>query len=203
MRSVITLLFSTVFFLTGCSLSPTALPVAEPAVALQGSVHGGQQPVVGAHVYLFAANTTGYGNASVSLLSASSTGHSDSVGAYVLTASDGTFSISGDYTCTANTQVYIYALGGNPGAGTNSAAGFLAALGNCPVAGNFASATPFISVNEVSTIAAAYTIAGFAVDATHVSVAIPASDLASAGSASLVATNPGAPASGALSITIN
>lgn len=41
------------------------------------------------------------------------------------------------------------------------------------------------------------------VDSTHVTVAIPASDLSSAGSGSLVATNPGAPASKALQITIN
>lgn len=41
------------------------------------------------------------------------------------------------------------------------------------------------------------------VDATHVTVAIPASDLAAAGSGSLVATNPGGPASNALTITIN
>jgi len=41
------------------------------------------------------------------------------------------------------------------------------------------------------------------VDATHVTVAIPASDLVSAGSGSLVATNPGAPASAALTVTIN
>ena len=41
------------------------------------------------------------------------------------------------------------------------------------------------------------------VDATHVSVAIPASDLASGGTASLVATNPGAQSSNALQITIN
>jgi hypothetical protein len=41
------------------------------------------------------------------------------------------------------------------------------------------------------------------VDATHIAVAIPASDLASAGTATLVATNPGAPASNALQITIN
>lgn len=41
------------------------------------------------------------------------------------------------------------------------------------------------------------------VDSTHVSVAIPASDLINAGTASLVATNPGAPASSALPITIN
>jgi len=40
------------------------------------------------------------------------------------------------------------------------------------------------------------------VDATHLTVAIPASDLASAGSASLLATNPGAAASNALTITI-
>jgi trimeric autotransporter adhesin len=41
------------------------------------------------------------------------------------------------------------------------------------------------------------------VDSTHVSVAIPASDLAAAGTASIVATNPGGPASNALKVTIN
>jgi hypothetical protein len=41
------------------------------------------------------------------------------------------------------------------------------------------------------------------VDATHVTVAIPASDVANASSASLLATNPGAPSSNQLSITIN
>ena len=40
-------------------------------------------------------------------------------------------------------------------------------------------------------------------DATHVTVAIPASDVTSAGSGSLVATNPGSPGSNALTITIN
>jgi trimeric autotransporter adhesin len=41
------------------------------------------------------------------------------------------------------------------------------------------------------------------VDATHVAVAIPASDLASAGTATVVAMNPGASTSNALQITIN
>lgn len=41
------------------------------------------------------------------------------------------------------------------------------------------------------------------VDADHVTVAIPASDLAAAGSASMVAINPSAPASNTLTITIN
>jgi hypothetical protein len=38
-------------------------PLAD--VALTGTVYGGQQPLVGAHVYLFAANTTGYGGAGI------------------------------------------------------------------------------------------------------------------------------------------
>jgi hypothetical protein len=41
------------------------------------------------------------------------------------------------------------------------------------------------------------------VDATHVTVAIPASDLVNAGTGTLVATNPGAAASNALQVTIN
>jgi hypothetical protein len=150
---------------------------------LTGSVHGGQQPIVGAQVYLFAAATTGYGgagiaasasNASVSLLTSGAGRTLDSSGGatngdyYVTTDANGVFTITGDYTCTAGQQVYLYALGGNPGSGTNSAAGLIAVLGNCPAAGNFAAATPFIMVNEVSTVAAAYSMAGFATDATHV-----------------------------------
>src|SRR5215475_10222586 len=96
--------------LAGCNISrvppSTFSPRTGSGMAIKGAVHGGQQPIVGAHVYLFAANTTGYGvpgiapsasNASVSLLSAASTGHSDSIGAYVLTDGNGTFSITGDY----------------------------------------------------------------------------------------------------------
>jgi len=165
-------------FFAGCSVGPTASTSVHPSVAVGGVVHGGQQPISGAHVYLFAANTTGTagpgvaasaGNASVSLLNAASTHNSDSLGAYVLTDASGSFSITDDYSCVPNTQVYIYALSGNPGVGTNTAAGLLAVLGNCPASGNFLTATPFVSVNEVSTVVAAYSFAAFATDATHVS----------------------------------
>jgi hypothetical protein len=155
--------------LTGCALQQTASPIPEPAVKLAGSVHGGQQPIAGAHVYLFAANTTGYGQPSISLLNAASTGTSDSLGAYVATDSNGSFTITGDYSCTPNSEVYLYALGGNPGAGVNSAAGLLTALGNCPSSGSFLASFPLIQINEVTTVAAAYAMAGFATDATHVS----------------------------------
>src|SRR6266568_913419 len=84
--------------LTGCSggsfsgLNQTnAAQTGTAAAKLAGRVRGGQQPIAGAHVYLFAANTTGYGgsgiapsasNASLSLLSGAGTA-TDSVGTYV------------------------------------------------------------------------------------------------------------------------
>jgi streptogramin lyase len=171
-------------FLTGCSMTDLSSPDltgSAAVVSIRGNVHGGQQPIAGAHVYLFAANTTGNAgsgiaastaNASVSLLVGSSTGSADTVGAYVLTDANGNFTISGDYTCAANTQVYLYALGGNPGTTggvPNTAAGLMSAVGNCPSNGSFATTTPFVLVNEVSTVAAAYSFAGYATDATHVS----------------------------------
>ena len=161
------LLVPVAIVLTGCSLSPTVPQTAAPGIAIQGNVHGGQQPVSSAHVYLFAANTTGYGAASVSLLNAATTGLSDSVGAYVLTDAKGAFSITGDYTCTSGQQVYLYAAGGNTGAGSNPSASLMADLGNCP--GTTFSPSTFIWINEVSTVAAAYAMAGFATDPTHVS----------------------------------
>jgi len=53
------LLASLSLALTGCALTSTATPTSQPGIALTGAVHGGQQPITGAHVYLYAANTTG------------------------------------------------------------------------------------------------------------------------------------------------
>jgi hypothetical protein len=154
--------------LSGCALSSTASAPIASATAIAGKVHGGQQAVVGAHVYLLAATTNGYGTVSSSLLTSGTAG-TDSIGGYVLTDANGGFSITGDYLCTANTQVYLYALGGNPGAGVNSAAGFLAALGSCPAAGSFIATIPYVFMNEVSTVAAAFALSPFASVATNVS----------------------------------
>jgi hypothetical protein len=173
--------------LTGCSLDTSADPPSEAGLALTGSVHGGQQPVVSAHVYLLAAATSGYGAASTSLLNAGSADGTDSVGSYVLSGAQGQFSITGDYTCTSGQQVYIYALGGNPGAGTNSASGMMAAVGSCPSAGNFLSTVPYITVNELSTVALAYSASGFAVDPLH--IASSGTALAKTGIANAFATS--------------
>ena len=98
MRTRLATAFCLSLLLSGCSLSPTGVPTAAVGRALKGSVHGGQQPISGSHIYLFAANTTGYGSASSLVLDAG------------LTDSGGNFSISGNYSCTPDTQVYIYAL---------------------------------------------------------------------------------------------
>jgi len=185
MRVLTTLALCLPVALTGCTLTSTAPPSAVTGATIQGRIHGGPQPVVGAAVYLYAANTGGYGgnglaattgNASVSLLTSSvltnnpvQSGIDANGNYYVLTDATGSFTISSDYTCTPGQQVYLYGIGGNPGAGINSAAGFLDLLGACPAAGNFAATTPYIWMNEVSTIAAAYAFSGFATDATHVS----------------------------------
>jgi streptogramin lyase len=151
-------------------------PATVPGSAIVGNVHGGQQPVIGAHIYLFAANSTGYGAPSIPMLNSSQPGVSaDIIGDYVLTDANGGFSISGDYTCTIGQQVYLLALGGNPGlpvGETNPALALMAAMGACPEGQtNFASTVPYISINEVTTVASVYALSGFMTDAIHVSSA--------------------------------
>jgi streptogramin lyase len=181
-------LASCALLLAGCSAPGTnsteAVSNSTQGAPLQGNVHGGEQAIVGAHVYLYAANTTGYGNASVSLLT-SGTGRTEDTNGnyYVTTQSAGAFSISQDFTCpTLNSQVYLYSIGGNTGDGTNSAAGLLVGLGACGSLSN----SQFIVINEVSTVATAFAIAGFATDATHVSSSSTA--LAATGVANAFAT---------------
>ena len=153
--------------LAGCAAggafndSPTSLPAA----AVTGTILGGAQPIAGAHVYLLAANSAGYGQSSISLLQQSATGASDSFGPYVTSDSTGHFALPGGYSCTSATQTYVFALGGNAGSGANSAVSLMTALGTCPEA----SAPVSVVVNEISTVAAVYALAGFATDPTHVS----------------------------------
>ena len=136
---------------------------------IQGLVNGGQsRAVVGARVYVLQVNSSPYSKASISLLTSATGNTPDKIGNYVLTTEVGGFSIAGDYTCTAGQQVYIYARGGSSGGdGDNPAIGLMTSLGACPESGNFDTAAPFIFVNEVTTVAAAYAMAGIATDATH------------------------------------
>jgi hypothetical protein len=159
---------------TTATTTTPVTPSTTPGSPIVGNVHGGDLPIVGAHIYLFAANTAGYGAPSVSMLNPAQPGVAfDATGYYVLTDANGFFHISGDYTCTSGQQVYLLSIGGNPGlpAGqVNPALYLIAAIGACPEGQtNFASAVPYIFMNEVSTVAAVYALSGFMTDATHVS----------------------------------
>ena len=129
----------------GCSSNQFLGPADSSPVlsaALQGKVHGGQNPITGASVQLWAVGTSGYGSAASQL------------GSSVSTDSNGNFSL-GAYTCpTPGTLTYITASGGNPGAGANPNIMLAAALGAC---GNLSSGT-FIFMDEVTTTAAAYAL---------------------------------------------
>ena len=147
---------------TGCGMNgtgagKTGTGLGGNSVTFSGSVHGGQQPVAGATIQLYAMGTTGLKSASTPLIAST-----------VLTDAGGNFTITGTYTCPSNTsQVYLAATGGNPGGGVNSAIALTAALGNCSnLQAN--AATTFINLNELTTVAAAYGLQPFAADLTHV-----------------------------------
>jgi len=158
--------------INGFATSPPAAAPAKLPGGISGIVHGGAQPIGSAHVYLYAVATTGYGQPATSLLMTGSNVQFDTNGnGYVLTGTNGSFSITGDYNCPSNTSlVYLLALGGNPGlaAGTNNAAIALAnALGNCSTIKANAAST-VVTLNELTTVAAAYALAGFMTAPTQV-----------------------------------
>jgi sugar lactone lactonase YvrE len=175
-------------------------------VALKGEVHGGQQPISGASLYLFAvtASTSGSGQLSTSLLLNTTDTQAGTYGYYVTTNATGGFTIGvGDYACTSGQQVYLYSVGGTSGFGTNSAAGLMAILGQCGSGNSFSNLPPSIEMNEVTTVATAYALAGFATDAAHVSglntatakngmanAALAAGNLAYLGSGQALTTTP-------------
>ena len=164
--------------LSGCAGMPAVTTSSTGSVSgttLRGSVHGGQNPIVGAHVYLYAINDNTYGgpgiapnstNTSVSLLHNSANTTEDANNHYYVTTDPyGNFTITGDYSCPSSyAHLYFYAFDGDPGlgSGANSAITLMAPAQAC----NSSAST---DVNEVSTVVTAYAFAGFASDPTHIS----------------------------------
>ncbi len=111
-------------------------------------IQGGQKPIVGASVSMYAAGTTGYGTGAVSILNGSTS---------VVTDAKGSFSIS-SYTCpSATSQVYLIATGGDAGSGENSRIVLMSALGNC---GSIESSST-VNMNEVATVVSVYALSQF------------------------------------------
>ena len=134
--------------LTGCGLGTPTVNQAIDGQSISGNVHGGQQPVSGATIQLYQVGTGGYGTGAAPL------------GTATTTDANGNFSITKLYSCPSTTTLtYLVATGGNPGlgTGTNSRIKLMAALGPC---GNLSSGT-FITLNEVTTAAAAYALSQY------------------------------------------
>jgi hypothetical protein len=206
------LLASSAILLTGCSVArvathePGSAPTAQNNTPVKGMARGGQQPISGGHVYMYAIGTSGYGGASDSLLN-SNTGNEDSNhNYYVTTGGNGGFTITAsDYACTSGQQVYLYAIGGSPGIGNtaNPGAGLMAVLGQCGTGNSFSGLPATVQMDEVTTVATAYALAGFATDATDMSgsntalaatgmanAALSAFNLANLGTGQALATTP-------------
>lgn len=144
----VALLISTLSFLvTGCANAPTVGTGDQTPAYFQGTVHGGQQPVANATIQIYTVGTTFDGSSATPLLSQ-----------VVKTDSNGNFSLKSLYSCNNATLVYLLATGGDPGVGAaNPNLALMAALGPCSSLGP----STFISVNEVTTVAAVAALAPF------------------------------------------
>ncbi len=195
-------LIGTLSFMSGCSANMN-VPDVQPASDfgnVHGGVYGGQQPVTGAHVFVFETPSgAGYGNAvPKSLIGDAGSnitcngsvafpvvriaanvnngtpaecyyqtgGYNGTSGQVNSAVGDGEFQLSGLYKCDVGQNVWLFSISGYPltgNANLNPYASFMADLGVCPASGDF-STDSFIYMNELSTVAMAYSIAGFAAD---------------------------------------
>jgi hypothetical protein len=174
-------LLATAAVLSGCGHGPIAGPSDSNITGLSGHVHGGNSPIQGALVKLWHTdpNATSYGAPGILIGSAISDGYGN------FTITNSPISTS---NCPAGSQVYITGAGGyQPTQPTtiNNNLLEMAALGDCSTV----TSSTFVTVNEVTTVAAAYALSGFmktALDGSNpfytAYVGAPAANRAAAGS---------------------
>lgn len=157
---------------TGCGtrVSDAVLPPTQGTQTIQGRVYGGQQPVAGATIQLYAAGAPpsggGFGQGSRPLIS----------GPLPTTDSNGAFTITGDYPALSTPgYFYIVSSGGSPGKGNpaNPNIVMIAALNNCTATTTLSSSL-FININEVTTVASISALQTFIAAPTPGNVGAPA-----------------------------
>ena len=148
--------------------TPTATPTAKPPPSVTGTVQGALNPVSGATVTLYEV-----GNAAPTVATAARVKPEDygegatSLGS-TTTDSSGNFTIQ--FTPPASpTLLYLVALGGNAGGGTNSAIGLIG------VAGQSSKLPKSVTINELTTVAAEWALAQF-IDSTGQIIGAPPSN---------------------------
>ena len=146
-----------VFCTAGCNITSTGIAPAAETHTIEGSVFGGQQPVVGAKIQLYAAGAPtsggGFGLGSTPLIT----------GALPTTDINGNFTITGTYTLPSTpSHLYIVATGGSsaPGNPANSGIALMAVLEGCNGSSTLSSSM-FININEVTTVASVLALQPF------------------------------------------
>ena len=162
-KSILVLLGASSLLLTGCGVNLADVSAgnsySSPAT-VQGTLHGGQQPIAFATVKLYAAGTTGYGSAGILL--ATTTSSSTGVFYFTKSGTNGTSTgTTSSFACpatAADPQIYLIATGGNAignglndSADTNGNIALMTALGPCSQITN----SEFLVVDERSTAATA------------------------------------------------
>jgi hypothetical protein len=127
---------------------------------LQGRVYGGEQPIVGASIQIYAAGSPatggGYGTGSVGLIT----------GTLPVTDSGGYFTLTGQYTLPSTASyLYLVSTGGSSGAGNpvNPEIVLMSSINDCTGSSTSAplSSSLFIDMNEVSTISTVFALQAF------------------------------------------
>jgi len=134
-------------------------PAASVLPHISGVVRGGQQPISGATIQLYAANMTTNQGASTAMISST-----------VTTQSDGTFNITNLWNCptapATNPLVYLVATGGNPGLPgmvNNTNIALMAVLGTC----SSLNSMTVVNIDELTTVAAVEALSSFMTDYAH------------------------------------
>jgi hypothetical protein len=129
--------------------------------ASQGIVLGGQQPVAGVNLQLYTVGSGSYGAAASTL------------GAAFQTTAAGNFNFPA-YTCPGtNPETFLVGTGGTPISGSpNANLALMVGLGPC----NSIASLPFISMNELTTVATVWSLSGFMTG--PASIGAPASNAA-------------------------
>jgi len=128
--------------LTGCGFGSNGVELGVQSGIVSGRLMGGQAPITGAQMNIYAFGTGGYGLSGTEL-------------ATTTTDNSGNFSFN-NFTCPQNnTPLYMLSIGGNTGGGNNPAAVLGITLGPC------GSLNGTVTINEVTTAAMAFTLAHY------------------------------------------
>jgi hypothetical protein len=143
---------TSVLLLAGCGIGSLpgtsgSSPIATIA-GVSGKVMGGQQPVVGIALQLYAVGVTGYATVATPLLTPGA----------VTTDATGSFRLPTISCPNASSLIYLVGTGGQPIPGTtNSSLAMMTAIGTCS---NYGGKT-FLNMNELTTVASIWALSPF------------------------------------------